>query len=91
MLCNANSQKLWLGLKQKQRAWYWIRSKTKLSSIFQNIVEGTGSAYQYQNIYPAGNLENEGPNENNIPVYQKTSSFQTISELNILIVFICPD
>ena len=54
-------------------------------------MEGTGSAYQYQNIYPAGNLENEGPNENNIPVYQKTSSFQTISELNILIVFICPD
>ena len=39
----------------------------------------------------AGDQDNEGPNENNIPMYQKTSSFQTISELNILIVFICPD
>ena len=39
MLCNANSQEVWLGLKQKQRAWYWIHSKTKLNSIFQNKVK----------------------------------------------------
>ena len=71
----ANSKEIWIGLKQKQGAWYWIHSKTKLNSFFQNKVQGTGGSEKYQAIYPSGRWEPEGPSsgDQNVPVCQKTS------------------
>ena len=65
----------WIGLVQKQGAWYWIHSKTKLNSFFQNKVQGTGGSEKYQAIYPSGRWEPEGPSsgDQNVPVCQKTS------------------
>ena len=70
----ANSKEIWIGLKQKHGVWYWVHSKKKLNSIFQNRVRGTGGGEKYQNIYHGSNTwDSEGPNENNVPVCQKTS------------------
>ena len=68
----ANSKEIWIGLKQKQGAWYWIHSKTKLNSFFQKKVKGTGnSSAKYQMIHPQPHWHEGTENGQYFPICQK--------------------
>ena len=71
--CGVYSVDKWIGLVQKQGAWYWIHSKTKLNSFFQNKVRGTGGRENYQ-LINGGSWDPEGPSnsDKNVPVCQIT-------------------
>ena len=62
-----------IGLKQKQGAWYWIHSKTKLNSFFQKKVKGTGnSRAKYQLIHPHPHWHDATGDGQYFPICQKT-------------------